>query len=543
LDQAEDGQVKAWVLFDLTDKGLASAEALEATLDDLASTYHPRAIQRRRLRRTLPGLFDIHDIPVSQSYIDQVRATGAEIRVVSRWVNGISVRADREQLARLDALPFVKVIQPVRHGPKIEPTGVEPIPGGASQGGAAAPAGGSFYGASEEQLTQINLISLHGQGFTGNNVIVGILDTGFNRSHVAFNDISHPVDIVTEWDFINDDGDTSYEDGDPENQHRHGTLILGVLGAYKPTELVGGAYDASFILCKTEDTTDEYPGEEDFYVAGLEFIEANGGDMATASLTYSDWYTQADMDGMTAVTTIGVNIATANGVHCCNAAGNAGHDDDPETSHLGAPADALRVFTCGAVDFEGVIASFSSDGPTADGRVKPEVLARGVYTSTVSASNDTEYTTASGTSLSTPLVACAVACLVQAHPDWTAEQMRSYVMHTAGDYVANQTYDPLYVRGYGIVDAATAAEGDCNDNDIDDATDIATGTSQDCNENGIPDECDIAYGTSRDMNGDGIPDECAFAIPTVSEWGIVVMALLVLATATLVFRRCRLAGG
>ena len=235
LDQAEDGQVKAWVLFDLTDKGLASPEALEATLDNLASTYHPRAIQRRRLRRTLPGLFDIHDIPVSQNYIDQVRATGAEIRVVSRWVNGISVRADGEQLARLDALPFVKVIQPVRRGPKIEPTGVEPIPGG------AAATGRGFYGAAEEQLTQINLIDLHDQGFTGDDVIVGILDTGFNRSHVAFNDISHPVDILTEWDFINDDGDTSYEEGDPENQHRHGTLILGVLGAYKPDELVGGA--------------------------------------------------------------------------------------------------------------------------------------------------------------------------------------------------------------------------------------------------------------------------------------------------------------
>jgi subtilisin family serine protease len=189
------------------------------------------------------------------------------------------------------------------------------------------------------------------------------------------------------------------------------------------------------------------------------------------------------------VTTIAVNVATANGLHCCNAAGNAGHDADPATSHLGAPADALSVITCGAVSATGVIASFSSDGPTADGRIKPEVLARGLDTRTVSATSDSDYVGSSGTSFSTPLVASAVACLVQAHPEWTVEQMRWYLTRTAEDYVANGTHDPLYVRGYGIIDATAAARG-------------------------------------------SIP------IPTASAWGVAIMTLLVLIVATLIFRRC-----
>ncbi len=209
-------------------------------------------------------------------------------------------------------------------------------------------------------------------------------------------------------------------------------------------------------------------------------------------------------------------------MHCCTAASNSGHDSDPTTSHLGAPADAFEVITVGAAYSDGSIAGFSSDGPTADGRVKPEVLARGVGTWTVSSSNDFEYGTASGTSLSTPLVAGAVACLVQAHPDWTVEQMRTRLFESALDFVANGTFDPLYIRGYGMVDAAGASFADCNNNGVDDSEDIASGFSGDCNSNGIPDDCepdedcnnngvqdicDIANGAA-DCNGDGVPDEC-----------------------------------
>jgi serine protease AprX len=159
--------------------------------------------------------------------------------------------------------------------------------------------------------------------------------------------------------------------------------------------------------------------------------------------------------------TRGLNIATANGVHCFQGAGNEGHDANPMTGRLLAPADAFDVITCGAVDRNGVIAPFSSDGPTADGRLKPEVLARGVATATVSAFSDTALSAQSGTSLSTPLVAGAAACLVQAAPGWSVARMREAIFLTAGDYRVNHQPDPLFVRGYGIIDAVGALDTAC----------------------------------------------------------------------------------
>jgi subtilisin family serine protease len=508
LDET-DGPVRAWVLF--IDKGLASPAARATALDRVAAETNPRAAERRRLRRTAPGLFDEHDLPVVPGYIDQVVATGVRLRVVSRWVNAVSVVADRAQLEAIGALPFVRAMQPVGRSRRVEPVS----PSGEADTDGLEDPGRGFYGYAQGQLQQINLLGVHDAGYTGQGVLVGVLDTGFERSHEAFNYPGHELTVLAEWDFINDDGDTAYEPGDDWGQHYHGTLILGTLGAYYPDELVGAAYDASFVLAKTEDTTAEYPAEEDYYVAGLEFLETNGADLATSSLGYIDWYTQSDLDGQTAVTTIAVNIATANGMYCCTAAGNEGHDGDPSTSHLIAPSDALQVIACGAVYSTGEIAGFSSDGPSADGRVKPELLAQGVDTATVWPYDTTGYSTANGTSLSTPLVAGAVACLVGAHPEWSVDQMRAQLFYTAQGYVADGTFDPLYIRGYGVVDAYAALNfsfTDCNGNGIDDAVDLAdcdgSAWCSDCNENGVLDECDIADGTSADINQNGVPDEC-----------------------------------
>jgi subtilisin family serine protease len=452
----------AWAWVFLRDKGFADASSRRAASEKLIYDYDPRAIDRRQARRTRPGLFDATDLPVREAYVEALEATGGTVRARSRWLNAVSIQLNRRQLEHVAHLPFVASIEPVRRGRLIDPVDkpmTTPLKVSAS-------AGVSFYGNSEAQILQINLAALHDAGFTGAGVVVGILDTGFKRTHDAFNDVMHPLDVVMEWDFINSDGNTANEAGDLSIQHNHGTWILGAIGAYLPGQLVGAAYDASFILCKTEDTMQEDIVEEDWFVEGLEFIEANGGDLFTSSLGYIDWYTQDDLDGLTAITTRAVNIANANGVFGCTAAGNYYHDSDPTTSSLIAPADALGVITCGAADSTGVIASFSSDGPTAalvpqDRRVKPELLARGVSTQTVNISNDSTFSGVGGTSLSTPLVAGAVACLIQAHPTWTLSEMRHYLFQTADDFVANGQADPMFVRGFGMVNAYRAARAPC----------------------------------------------------------------------------------
>lgn len=438
--------VPVWIF--LEDK---NTNDLNAALEQIKQTYNRRAIERRIKRRTSPGLFDERDLPVAESYVTTLAKHVQRIRVRSRWLNAVSADVTADQVAPIVKLPFVRSIQLVRRS-----DGVELLNQRKTEPGEQLPGPGSFYGGSYDQLQTINLPAVHQEGWTGAGIIIGVLDTGFERTHSAFAHPDNPLNVVAEYDFINDDPNTAPEAGDAENQHNHGTLILGTMAAYQPDTYVGAAYDASFILCKTEDITDEYQGEEDFYVAGLEFIEANGGDVATSSLRYSDWYTQADMDGQTAVTTIGVNTATDNGIHCCTSVGNSGHDSDPSTSHLGAPADALKVFSVGSVNIFGEISGFSADGPTADGRTKPEVLAVGESTVTISHSDDNGYTTASGTSLSCPLAAAAIACVLQSDDTLAVDAVRNAFLFTASEYVANGTFDPQHVHGYGIIDSHAA---------------------------------------------------------------------------------------
>ena len=429
--------------------------ALAAALSRVAAAADPRMLERRRVRRTAPGLLDARDLPLDEGPRTAV-ASLAKVRVESRWLNALSVAATPEQVRALREAPGVREVRPVARGRRCtdaatceEPTLEEP----------EHHAPRDFYGRSSAQLAQINLQALHARGYTGQGVVIGILDTGFNRVHQSFNHPARPLHVIAERDFIDADDQTGPEAGDPATQHSHGTLILGCISSYLPDQLVGGAYDASVILCKTEHVVSETPIEEDFYVAGIEFIEARGGDVATSSLGYIDWYTREDLDGQTAVTTIAVNIAAENGLHCLTAAGNEGNDSNPATASIIAPADGLRVISCGAADAAGAIARFSSDGPTADGRLKPELLACGVGTVTVSTNGVDRYSNASGTSLSTPLVAAAVACLVQANPWWTVDQMRAALFATASDAATGP--DPLFVRGHGMVNAFAAFQTAC----------------------------------------------------------------------------------
>jgi hypothetical protein len=509
--EGEKAPYKVWVFFQ--DRGFVSETGKEAALNCLEQNYNVRALKRRVLRsdlyrRTGQKVCE-RDLPISTSYKLLIEKTGAVLARESRWLNAVSVFAkDRNMLEQIQNLDCVASLRPVARGRR-PALPVQPASDAEPRTSTAFD-----YGRTEAQLRQINVIKMHEDGYTGSGVVIGVLDSGFKRSHEAFNQPGHVIHVLAEYDFVNDDPNTAPETGDPGDQHDHGTEVLSVMGAYYPGEYIGDAPDASFILCKTEEKANEYQGEEDNYVAGIEFAETNGADMITTSLGYIDWYTQADLDGDTAVTTLAVNIAVDNGMHYCNAVGNEGHDTNASTSHLIAPADAYKVISCGAVTSSGSTSSFSSDGPTADGRLKPEILALGSSAQTIDAYNDSGYTAVSGTSFATPLVAGAVACLIQAHPDWTVDEMRNAIFQTGGDYVQNGQPDPLFVRGYGILNTHAILE-DCNNNGVSDLIEIAQGLETDCQQNGIPDSCEIADGSAEDCNFNGLPDSCDLAPPSL----------------------------
>lgn len=218
----ERAAVPVWVF--LADKGVPAPTARAAAVRQVAATYDSRAVQRRLLRgspeKRAGQVFDERDLPVPQAYVDAVLATGARPRAVSRWLNAVSVQATRDQVQQIAALPFVERLQPVARTRRIEPVEVaDQAPSGEGDQQRAR----LDYGLATAQLTQINLIALHDAGYTGQGIIVGILDTGFHRTHAAFNNPDHPLSVIAEWDFINNDPNTDNEPGDPDGQDHHGT--------------------------------------------------------------------------------------------------------------------------------------------------------------------------------------------------------------------------------------------------------------------------------------------------------------------------------
>jgi subtilisin family serine protease len=298
-----------------------------------------------------------------------------------------------------------------------------------------------------------------------------MFDTGFRKDHVAFAPAYTDGRVLAEHDFVFGDGNTQNELGDDPSQHNHGTLTWSTLGGQADGNLYGPAYGADFILAKTEDIRSETQVEEDNWMAAVEWADSIGADVISSSLAYSDWYVYANFDGDQAVTTIAADMAAEMGIVVCNSASNSG----PSAGTIAAPADADSIVTVGAVTSLGTIASFSSRGPTFDGRIKPEVCAQGVQTTCASPSGTTGYTTASGTSLSCPLVGGCAAVLLSAHPDWTPMQVREALMMTA-----SQSATPDNNYGWGIVDLLAAVNysyepflpGDLNYDEIIDAVDM-----------------------------------------------------------------------
>jgi len=441
---------KVWVYF--RDKGPDAAARVQTV------TLSARARARRALRGSTKGA-TFEDLPLAPSYVAEVAGRVTRVRQQVRWLNAMSVEASADQIASLERLAFVArvdLVRGYRRRVDDEPTGrAQAATASANRAPSRTPAARTAafdYGLSAGQLTQIGVPAAHEMGLHGEGVMVAVFDTGFDTlSHEAFAAMS----IVDRHDFVNGDDDVA--NGRDRGEGSHGTETLSVLGGWAPGHLIGPAFNATYILAKTEDTSSETPVEEDNWAAAAEWAEARGADVISSSLGYLTFdpgfpsYTADDMDGQTAISTRAAERAAERGVVVVISAGNAG----PSTLHntLGAPADGRLVLTAGAVTSAGARASFSSVGPTADGRIKPDVAAQGVAVTAAAPGTASEYTSVNGTSFSCPLTAGVVALVLQARPTATVSEIEDVLRATA-----SQAAQPDNLLGWGIVDATRAIQ-------------------------------------------------------------------------------------
>ena len=395
----------------------------------------------RRINQNIE--LDISDVPVHQLYVDQINNTnGIDVLAKSKWMNAVHVRGEFEILQNLTVLNFVAFIE---YADKTLNTVPKPVPLQllASTKKTAQSQNNFDYGNSANQIEMLNGHLLHQEGFTGSGLVIAVLDNGFIGvdNTQPFQRLQTENLILGGYNFVGRD-ESFYTGGN------HGTRVLSTLAGYVENELIGTAPDAFYYLFITEDNTSETPLEESLWVEAAELADSLGVDILNTSLGYNNFdnpnynYTYEDMNGTTTFISRGANWAHSKGMICVTSAGNAGSGS---WQYITAPADAQGSFTVGAINFEGNYASFSSVGPTSDNRIKPDVMAQGV--ATVNANQSGTLNVANGTSFSAPVMAGLVACLWEAFPDLTNEELMQYIRESANLYD-----NPTAQMGYGIPD-------------------------------------------------------------------------------------------
>ncbi len=440
-----------WVFF--TDKG----PNIERYYQNPLLVVSEKSLKRREKVVGNKPLIGFTDLPVYQNYIQQVQSTGFKINQRTRWFNGISGYATKEMLLQIADFNFVKkldVVQKYKINNTESKTYTKAQVESMSHHLYKQDETHSLnYGPSYTQDEQINIPALHDMGYSGAGITICSMDAGFSLlSHEAFDSLH----IIAEWDFVNHDSTVWNVPGD-SGDGSHGTETLSTIGGYSPGELIGPAYGANFILAKTENTDSETPIEEDNWVAAVEWADSIGVDVTTTSLGYltfdPPWpsLTWQDMDGNTAIITIAADLAVSWGIVVVNSAGNNGYNSQHNT--LNAPADGDSVIAVGSVDDAGNRSSFSSVGPTVDGRIKPDVMAMGEFDYVASPYDPHGYTYGDGTSFSCPLAAGVAALILQYNPNLTPIQVREAMRMTASN-----SSNPNNQMGWGILNAVDAAQ-------------------------------------------------------------------------------------
>ena len=409
--------------------------------------------QRALDRRTRQNIsLDIKDVPVDAAYYAQIKsATGITVLAKSKWLNAIHVQGTQVDITNLQSnFPFVAQIEFAHNAINTEGKGSQRSVHLKNKNKFTAMKTSYNYGTTNTQVTMLNADFLHQEGYTGKGMLIAVIDAGFPNVDelLAFQKLRDNNQILGGYDFVN--RSTSFYTG-----NNHGTNVLSDIAGFIDGVFVGTAPDASFYLFISEDVDNEVPLEESLWVEAAERADSLGVDVINTSLGYTTFdnanynYSYADMDGKTTFISRGAEIGASRGMMLVNSAGNSGSSS---WKYMGAPADAAGVFTVGAVDAFENIASFSSFGPTADNRIKPDVLAHGENVFVIDHITGVP-TPSNGTSFSSPVMSGVVACFWQAFPNLTSTELRQRIRASADRY-----NNPDEQYGYGVPDFKSAYE-------------------------------------------------------------------------------------
>ncbi len=398
---------------------------------------------------------DSTDLPVTQRYIDSIRLSGTvNILNTSKWLNQVAIQTtDAAALAKISSFPFVKSFRAIaaRSAPpsRSNKFDLESIATAASS---IEPMQTELtnlynYGQSYGQVHLHQGEFLHNHGFSGQGMQLAMLDAGFPNypTHPTFDSVRINNQFLGTWDFVNNSSNVN-------GFSSHGTLCLSIIAANNPGSFVGTAPKTSFYLFRTEDALPEEPIEEQNLAAALEKADSAGVNVASISLGYFTFddpaynYTYTDMDGNTTISAKAADFAAKKGMLVVVANGNEG---TKPWRVLITPADADSVLSVGAVDVAGVVADFSSYGPSSDGQVKPGVAAVG--RNAVANAGTASPVTYDGTSFACPNMAGLSTCLWQAFPESNNMGIISALQQSA-----SKATTPDDRVGYGIPDMKKA---------------------------------------------------------------------------------------
>ncbi len=397
-----------------------------------------RAIERR-LRQNI--VIDTSDLPVSSEYIKSIEKLGCAVVAQSKWLSTVAVHCEDSALVeKIKELDFVDDIIFVWKGKEdVAKSKRSPL----LKKVQTLQKSQTEYGYAYDQISTVRGNYLHDQGYRGKGIEIAVIDAGYkNLDDILLLD---NVAIKGIKDFV-------YQGDDILESSDHGLKVFSVMAANRPEIFVGTAPDSKYWLLRSEDSRSEYPIEEDYWIAAAEYADSVGVDIINTSLGYTnfDWpaqsYTQDQLDGKTAHISKAAKVAVDKGIFVEVSAGNEGTNS---WGKIVVPADVETVLTVGSITRDSIVSSFSSRGPTADGRIKPDVLALGSSIDVIASTGEVEQS--SGTSFAGPVISGLVACLWEAYPNLTNKQLLEVVRKSAHKYT-----DPDNSFGYGIPDMEKA---------------------------------------------------------------------------------------